>query len=171
MRGLVRHYVLESILEPEPDPESRVTLSSQTDALGMRRVRLQWRLGELEKRTHRRAVELIRAQVESAGLGKIEWSGDPWDGEWSRRVLPTYHHMGTTRMHEDPRRGVVDTDCRVHGIDNLYVAGSSVFPSGASNMPTFTIVALASRLAEHIRREHRFRPDAQSGPRDCSLAA
>jgi choline dehydrogenase-like flavoprotein len=60
--------------------------------------------------------------------------------------------MGTTRMHEDPKRGVIDADCRIHGLSNLYVAGSSVFPTGGSNLPTMTIVALALRLAGHLRR-------------------
>ena len=59
--------------------------------------------------------------------------------------------MGTTRMHADPRRGVVDADCRVHGIANLYVAGSSVFPTSGAANPTLTIVALALRLAGHLR--------------------
>ncbi|MET0580816.1 MAG: GMC family oxidoreductase [Pseudoxanthomonas sp.] len=171
MRMLVRHYVVESILEPEPDPDSRVTLSSQTDAMGMRRVKLNWRLGELDKRTHRRSLELIREQVEVQGLGRLEWEGDPWEDTWSSRALPTYHHMGTTRMHHDPRLGVVDTDCKVHGVGNLYVAGSSVFTTGASNMPTFTIVALAARLAEHIRHRYRISSDANLETTYCVQAA
>ena len=63
----------------------------------------------------------------------------------------SHHHMGTTRMHEDPKRGVVDPDCRVHGIENLFVAGSSVFPTCGHANPTLTIVALTLRLADHIR--------------------
>jgi len=65
------------------------------------------------------------------------------------------HHMGTTRMHDDPRQGVVDSDCRVQGVSNLYVAGSSVFPTGGYANPTLTIVALALRLAEHLKRRLR----------------
>ncbi len=68
-----------------------------------------------------------------------------------RRGLTQAHHMGTTRMHDDPTRGVVDAECRVHGLDNLYIAGSSVFPSCGAVNPTFTIVALALRIAEHVR--------------------
>jgi choline dehydrogenase-like flavoprotein len=67
--------------------------------------------------------------------------------------LGTWHHMGTTRMHPSPERGVVDADCKVHGVANLYVAGSSVFPTFGSNFPTFTIVALGLRMAEKIGRQ------------------
>jgi choline dehydrogenase-like flavoprotein len=64
-----------------------------------------------------------------------------------------WHHMGTTRMHDDPKQGVVDRNCQVHGIDNLFIAGSSVFPTGGYNTPTLTIVALALRLADHLKAE------------------
>jgi choline dehydrogenase-like flavoprotein len=60
--------------------------------------------------------------------------------------------MGTTRMDADPKRGVVDENCRVHGVENLYVAGCSVFPTGGTFNPTFTIVALALRLADHLKQ-------------------
>jgi choline dehydrogenase-like flavoprotein len=59
--------------------------------------------------------------------------------------------MGTTRMHDDPKQGVVDRNCRVHGIDNLFVAGSSVFPTGGAANPTLTLLALTLRLADHLR--------------------
>jgi choline dehydrogenase-like flavoprotein len=158
MRKLVKHYTLESILEPVPDPDSRVTLSDQRDELGMRRVRLTWRVGELEKRTHKRAVELIKQQVESRGLGRLEIDGDPWDDGWGSRVQSTWHHMGTTRMHSDPKLGVVDENCKVHGIGNLYIAGSSVFSTGGFNMPTINLVALAARLADHVKALHAASP-------------
>jgi choline dehydrogenase-like flavoprotein len=61
--------------------------------------------------------------------------------------------MGTTRMHPDPKQGVVDADCRVHGISNLFVAGSSVFPTYGTANPTYTILALAYQLAEHLSEE------------------
>jgi choline dehydrogenase-like flavoprotein len=62
-----------------------------------------------------------------------------------------HHHMGTTRMHDDPHNGVVNRDCQVHGISNLFIAGSSVFPSYACDDPTMTIVTLALRLADHLK--------------------
>ncbi|HYJ19320.1 MAG TPA: GMC family oxidoreductase [Burkholderiales bacterium] len=158
MRTLVQHYILESVLEPVPDRESRVTLSNKLDALGQRRARLKWRVGELEKKTHRRAIELIKQQVESLHLGRLEIDGNPWDDQWERSVQSTCHHMGTTRMHSDPRFGVVDENCNVHGVANLFVAGSSVFPTGGSNMPTINLVALAVRLAEHVKDMHEDYP-------------
>jgi choline dehydrogenase-like flavoprotein len=75
----------------------------------------------------------------------------PLEGRpWPTQLEGTWHHMGTTRMHDSPRQGVVDRDCKVHGIANLYVAGSSVFPTVGANFPTITIVALTLRLAEHV---------------------
>lgn len=164
MRELVQHYTLESIVEPVPDRDSRVTLSSERDAHGMRRVRLAWRVGELEKRTHRRAVQLIKQQVEALALGKLEIDGDPWDQAWSRSVQTTWHQIGTTRMHVEPRFGVVDSDCKVHGVANLFVAGSSVFPTAGSNMPTLNLAALAARLGHHIRRMQRELPPYDLSP-------
>ena len=73
--------------------------------------------------------------------------------------LGTWHQWGTTRMHDSPRHGVVDRDCKIHGMTNLYVAGSSVLPTYGANFPTFTIAALGLRLADHLAaRAHR--PDA-----------
>ena len=69
---------------------------------------------------------------------------------WTSQVIGNWHHEGTTRMHANPDMGVVDTDCRVHGLDNLYVAGSSVFPASGSTSPTVTIVQLALRLADQL---------------------
>ena len=73
------------------------------------------------------------------------------DSEWPSDMRGDQHHMGTTRMQRDPRMGVVDENCRVHGVANLYVAGCSVFPTGGTFNPTLTIVALALRLADHIK--------------------
>ncbi|MET0745554.1 MAG: GMC family oxidoreductase [Microvirga sp.] len=171
MRKLVKHYTLESILEPVADPDSRVTLSDQRDELGLQRVRLTWRVGELEKRTHRRAVELIKQQVESRGLGRLEIDGDPWDASWGSRVLSTWHHMGTTRMHANAKLGVVDENCKVHGVGNLYVAGSSVFTTGGFNMPTINLVALAARLAGHIKALHEVAPVPLESSRAACVAA
>lgn len=165
LRELVRHYTLESIIEPVPDRDSRVTLSTERDALGMQRAKLTWRVGELEKRTHRRAIELIRQQFEQTGIGRLEIDGNPWDEGWSERVNTTWHQIGTTRMHPDPRLGVVDVNCQVHGVANLFVAGSSVFPTAGSNMPTLNLAALAARLADHIRQLHKDLPPLDLQPR------
>ena len=137
--------------EPVPSPDNRVTLSAERDALGQPRTRLDWRPLPVEQRDLARNVDALARNFGAWGHGIVralfterpDWQEE--DIGWGN------HHMGTTRMAVDPSAGVVDADCRVHGIDNLYVAGSSVFPTGGPVNPTFTIVALAMRLADHLK--------------------
>jgi choline dehydrogenase-like flavoprotein len=139
-------------LEQAPNPDSRVTLADDTDALGLRVARLDWRLSELDVRTMTHATEAIGVAFGSSGFGRLRF--EEWVLDDPRSWVGMYggnHHMGTTRMSEDPRRGVVDSDCRVHGVGNLFVAGSSVFPTGGFVNPTLTLTALAHRLADHLR--------------------
>ena len=137
---------------PPPDPQSRITLGDAVDALGMRETRLEWRLPADFERTMYRAHELLGQELGRAGLGRLRIESPATTGQNPMASLSQgSHHMGTTRMHTDPRSGVVDANARMHGIDNLFVAGSSVFPSYACDDPTFTIVALALRLAEHLK--------------------
>ena len=146
--------------EQAPSPDSRVTLGSEVDSTGMPRVKLDWRLNEQDVRT---AAELVRAvgrAFESRNLGKVDvadWLADEPNG-WkfdpvvSAHPIGGFHHMGTTRMADDPREGVTDGHGRVHGIANLYVAGSSLFPTGGWANPTLTILALALRTAERLTK-------------------
>ena len=146
-----RRYLIKNVLEQAPNPESRIVLGPDRDPLGCPRVVLRWRLTAIDKRTAHRAHEILKEDLERAGIGRLRSAlgkeGDPWPST----LRGARHHMGTTRMNTDPRRGVVDADCRVHGIANLYIAGSSVFPTSGSANPTLTVVALAFRLAEHVR--------------------
>jgi len=130
--------------EQPPVPESRVTLGTARDALGMNRVVLDWRVGDGVVRSVRRLEGVLADRLRRSGLGDLE------PGEGEPRFTDASHHMGTTRMSASPRTGVVDGDCRVHGIPNLWVAGSSVFPSGGHKNPTLTLVALALRLADRL---------------------
>lgn len=140
---------LRAMSEQAPNPMSRVTLDSRRDPHGVPLAKLDWRLTELDRHSVRQAQDLIDAALQRAGLGRLERPlGEEWPpaeqrGQW--------HHMGTTRMHEDPRQGVVDADGRVHGMRNLFVAGSSVFPTSGYANPTLTVVALALRLADTLR--------------------
>jgi choline dehydrogenase-like flavoprotein len=135
--------------EQAPNPHSRVSLADSRNAFGVREARLDWRLADLDTASIRRSQELLGEELRLAGLGDLE---DLLGDEHPPALIAGhYHHIGTTRMHEDPRRGVVDQTCRVHGTRNLYVAGSSVFPTSGAANPTLTIVALAMRLADHIR--------------------
>ena len=139
---------LRSMAEQAPNPDSRITLSHRRDRNGVPLPRVAWRLTELDRRSLAITYRLVDAELRRAGIGHIEQRFG--DEDVPSQVWGNWHHMGTTRMHEDPRVGVVDRDCRVHGIANLFVAGSSVFPTGGYANPTLTIVALAVRLADHL---------------------
>jgi choline dehydrogenase-like flavoprotein len=139
------------ICGPEPDPASRVTLADDVDSLGMRRVRLDWRLpGDFEAKM-RRAHELLGAELGRLGVGRLRIESAATGHDPMQDLGHGHHHMGTTRMHANPRQGVVDEHCRVHSLGNLFVAGSSVFPSYACDDPTMTIVALALKLADRLK--------------------
>jgi choline dehydrogenase-like flavoprotein len=146
-----RRMVLRTAIEAAPDPDSRVTLSNERDSLGNRRARVDWRLGEASHRSGRRMHELLRSALARAGIGEISLFPDRDDTGWPASLSCGGHHSGTTRMHRSPMHGVVDENCRVHGVSNLFVAGSSVFPTIGYANPTLTIVALALRLADHFR--------------------
>lgn len=145
-----RHVELHGFFEQAPNPASRVTLGRELDPLGQPKAAVDWQLTALDRHTYRTAATLFGSELARACDGSFQI--EPWLGEdGAPQVHGTAHHMGTTRMADDPRQGVVDRHCRVHGIDNLHVAGSSVFPTGGWAFPTFTIVALSLRLAEQLR--------------------
>ena len=135
--------------EQAPNPSSRVTLSDDLDPLGYPLARLSWQLTDLDYESVRRTQSAIDKAARNAGVGRMEQMLGTEEPPVA--IRGHWHHMGTTRMHSDPRRGVVDPNCRVHTITNLYVAGSSVFPTGGYANPTVTIVALALRLADHLK--------------------
>jgi choline dehydrogenase-like flavoprotein len=140
--------------EQAPNPDSRVTLSTQRDALGMPRAQLDWRMTELERRSFRVLYEVLGRELGRSGVGRVQlldWVRRD-DGTWPSNLSGGWHHMGTTRMHDNPRYGVVDANCQVHGIGNLYVAGASVYPTGGAANPTLTLVALSLRLSDHLKR-------------------
>jgi choline dehydrogenase-like flavoprotein len=144
--------LIRAAWEQAPRPWNRVVLSTDHDRFGVPRAEVHWRLGELERHTARRCAELLGEYFASSGRGRSRLH--PWialgedfpadDEIWGP------HQMGGTRMSAAPGDGVVDRNCRVHGQANLYVCGSSVFPSAGHANPTFTIVQLACRLAQHL---------------------
>jgi choline dehydrogenase-like flavoprotein len=142
--------------EQAPNPDSRIALAEERDILGLPKVCVDWRLTALDRYTYRTAAALFGAELAAACGGIYQPAG--WlseDDSAIAQVHTTAHHLGTTRMSDDPQQGVVDQQCRVHGIDNLHIAGSSVFPTGGWAFPTFTIVALSLRLADHLRTQLR----------------
>ena len=142
-------------LEQAPNPASRVVLTDLKDALGVPRPQLEWRLSAVDKRSARRTHEILGRALGAAGVGRLQIMFSEDEHGWPPELGGGRHHMGTTRMHSDPKQGVVDPDGRVHGLSNLYVAGSSVFPTSGAANPTLTIVALALRLADHLREQLR----------------
>jgi choline dehydrogenase-like flavoprotein len=143
------------------NPESRVLLTAEKDDFGLNSLAVDWRLTELDYRTMRTAVETLGAHIAERNIGRVrisDWLLDdkptpPGLGETEH--IAGYHHMCTTRMSDDPRQGVVDRNCRVHGIRNLYIGGSSVFATSGYANPTYTIVQLALRLAAHLAEADR----------------
>ena len=148
--GQPRSLDLKGFLESVPNPASRVYLADERDALGQRRVVLDWRFGERESLTVHKTLEFLGRELGASSLGRLRVLF-PRDGFASRDARGSFHHMGTTRMHDDPMQGVVDANGRVHGLADLYVAGSSVFPNYGTANPTYTILALAFRLADHLK--------------------
>jgi choline dehydrogenase-like flavoprotein len=140
--------------EQVPNPDSRVSLSEERDRLGLRRIRLDWRLTEQDRRSVVAHMHSLALELGALGIGRTVLTVED-NGQWPDAVGGGSHHMGTTRMHDDPRRGVVDRNSKVHGVDNLYVAGSSVFPTSGAANPTLTIVALTLRLADHLKERLR----------------
>jgi choline dehydrogenase-like flavoprotein len=151
----IDHVRLSTRIDPVPNPDSRVTLGSERDPLGLPRIELHWQLSPLDKHSVRRTLEIIGAELGRAGLGRLQITIDDDDTTWTKDTRGGWHHMGTTRMSDDPKRGVVDRNCQVHGISNLFIAGSSVFPTAGSGTPTMLLVSLALRLADHIKERIR----------------
>jgi choline dehydrogenase-like flavoprotein len=147
----IDHLVAIDQAEQVPDRESRVVLGTRRDRFGDPVLDVHWRIGPDTTHSLRRLHELLSKRVATAGIGTLE-SVLLDDPDREPEYTDADHPMGTTRMSADPRHGVVDADCRVHGVANLYVAGSSVFPTGGNAPPTFTIACLALRLGDRLGR-------------------
>jgi choline dehydrogenase-like flavoprotein len=148
-RGEFRVSEFSVRAEQSPIAESRVTLTDQRDALGMPRVALDWRIAPEDDVQMRRGLIILANELAASGIARAWVPGDASRFVW--RQMPGGHHMGTTRMGTDPAVSVVDANCRTHDIENLYITGSSVFPTAGDSNPTLTIVALAHRLADTLK--------------------
>jgi choline dehydrogenase-like flavoprotein len=136
--------------EQIPNPESRVRLIRERDFMGMNRIALDWRLTSQDIESIRKSLDLIGNQFVAAGLGRL--GPQLKDDSIPHTIHGGWHHMGTTRMDNNPRTGVVDADCRVHGYGNLFIAGASVFPTVGCANPVLTIVAMSLRLGDHLKK-------------------
>jgi len=142
--------VLSTLIEQAPNRNSRLVLSNKRDALGLRRVILDWELNAADKRTIRTLALEAAKEMARLDIARVQLRNFIFDEDMEIEVGGHCHHMGTTRMSANPDYGVVDSNLKVHGIDNLYIAGSSVFPAGGGTNPTLTIVLLSLRLANHL---------------------
>ena len=145
--------VLSMDTEQAPNPDSRISLSDEVDRLGLRRSKVDWRMMEIDKVTTVESHKVIAAELARNYQSRFrlkDWMTNKRD-DWPHNYRDVAHHMGTTRMSDDPKLGVVNSQCRVHNLENLYIAGSSVFPTSGHVNPTLTIVALALRLADHLK--------------------
>lgn len=150
-----RYYRLQSRAEQAPNPDSRVVLSAERDALGVPRANLNWQMTDLDKRSIRVFYETLGREMGRQGLGRVQlldWLLED-DHTWPSFLSGGWHHMGTTRMHDDPKQGVVDAHSKVHPLGNLYVAGSATFPTSGAPNPTLTLIALTVRLSDHLKEK------------------
>jgi choline dehydrogenase-like flavoprotein len=145
-----RAWSLGCGLELIPDPDRRVTLSLEKDELGLPRVKLANSISDEDFARYRRTLAELGRQLLASRAGMLRINCTTRE-EWMKNMEWGHHHLGTTRMHDDPRRGVVNANGRVHGLPNLVVAGSSVFPSYGASNPTMNLVALTLRLADHLK--------------------
>jgi choline dehydrogenase-like flavoprotein len=148
------HFPMFYQSEHAPHRDSRVMLDpSSRDAFGMPRLKAQIQFSEIDYRTVKTFITLFKKRLEESGKGTfrlLEKDENLLEHPELRRFNSNSHNIGTTRMATRIEDGVVDTDCKVFGVKNLYVAGSSVFPTSSHANPTLLIIALATRLAEHL---------------------
>lgn len=149
--GPAQRWRLRGMFDCEAHYDNRVCLSDERDRFGRRKARIEWTLSDDDIHRMRRTVALLDKALRRSGVAHIEPAFPDEIDAWRAASEAGRHHIGATRMHADPRHGVVDQDCRVYGTENLYVAGSSVFTTPGYVNPTLTIVALALRLADRIK--------------------
>lgn len=146
-----RAYSLGCGMELMPDPERRLTLTGEKDALGLPRLKLQMRIADSDFALYRQTLGELGRQLLAAKTGMLRFNATSRD-EWFKNIDWGHHHLGTTRMHSDPKQGVVDGDGKVHGVANLFVAGSAVFPTYGASNPTLNLLAVTLRLADHLKK-------------------
>jgi choline dehydrogenase-like flavoprotein len=146
-------YALEFHAEQASNPLSVLTLSDQRDRLGMRRLRVDWRMTDGDIESLQRAYAVLAGALTRSGVGRLDY--DPDDLAMRARAEGAYggHHIGAARMSSTPSEGVVDLQCRVHGVGNLFLASAAVFPTSGQANPTLTILAITLRIASRLKNE------------------
>jgi choline dehydrogenase-like flavoprotein len=148
----MQRLVLECDVEQSPDPQSRIRLSARTDRLGQPLAQIDWRVSETERLTVATLGKLIVQEFLRKGLPAPKLADWIESGRHDEaRFSDVAHPSGSTRMAQNPSEGVVDDNCKIHGIEGIYIAGSSIFPTNGHSNPTLMIVALAIRLADRLK--------------------
>lgn len=145
-----QRFALEFHAEQAPNRDSRVILSEARDRFGNRRLRIEWRTLPIDTETVRQAYHMLKESLASTGAGTLDYDENRLEEHILKGGAYGGHHIGATRMSRRPEDGVVDLDCRVHGVDNLYIASASVMPTSGQANPTLSILAIAYRLADHL---------------------
>ncbi len=162
LRNRTNRFSLEVQSEQQPLASSRVHLCNAVDPLGMRRIRIDWRYSRDDIESVAQTLDLFAAELARSGAGRFTYQRATLEEDLLRYGAYGGHHIGTARMGRDPHTSVVDSDCKVHSVDNLYVAGSAAFPTSSQANPTLTIIALSLRLADHLaQRLQASRPNLQ----------
>jgi choline dehydrogenase-like flavoprotein len=160
LRNRSNRFSLEMHGEQAPRADSRVRLAEAVDALGMPRLHVDWRYSASDVDSLRRTLDLMAQGFEQSGTGHLSYNAATLEKDLLRFGAYGGHHIGTARMGTDPRSSVVDANCRVHSVGNLYVAGSAAFPTSSQANPTLTLIALSLRLGSHLAQ--RFTPRAMA---------
>ncbi len=166
IRPRSNQFSLDFHAEQMPNPLSRIDLAAATDRYGNRQVRVDWRYTTQDVETVSSAFDLLRGDLADQQIAALDFAEGESDIETVIRRDGAYggHHIGTARMGVNAASGVVDKNCKVFGINNLYLAGSAVFPTSSQANPTLTIVAMALRLADYLTRTAKHLPEVAAQP-------
>ena len=152
LRNRSNRFSLEMHGEQIPRAHSRVTVTDKVDALGLPKLRVDWHYGSDDIESVRRTLDVVAAEIKRSGVGELTYDSETLEEDLMRFGAYGGHHIGTARMGNDPRTSVVDANCRVHSVNNLFVAGSSVFPTSSQANPTLTLIAMSLRLGKHLEQ-------------------
>ena len=144
-------FSLEVHAEQLPNKNSRMYLTDEKDALGMPKIFIDWQYLAADVEAVKKTLALFSSEIAQHNIGHFEFDVDNLESELMRYGAYGGHHVGTTRMGDNPTTSIVNKNCQVHGIGNLYIASSSVFPTSSQANPTLTITAMALRLASHLK--------------------
>lgn len=153
LRNKSNQFTLEIHSEQYPNANSRISLLDERDMLGMQRVKIDWQYLPEDIESVRRSLEIIKEEINKSGIGTFEFNAEQLEEDLTRFGAYGGHHIGTARMGDDPQTSVVDANCKIHHVDNLYIASSAVFPTSGQANPTLTIAAISLRLADHLAQK------------------